>query len=78
MSDPTCRVEAFGSIENTQIYKNTTACVFDRWFLFKKKNVKDLDQEKIVIKVFDANSILRNELIGSCLWLRSLGQPIWD
>eukprot|EP01122_Echinamoeba_exundans_P013557 TRINITY_DN5939_c0_g1_i1.p1 TRINITY_DN5939_c0_g1~~TRINITY_DN5939_c0_g1_i1.p1 ORF type:complete len:1400 (-),score=332.16 TRINITY_DN5939_c0_g1_i1:124-4323(-) len=63
MSDPVCSVEVFGKIQSTKQYKETVSALFDRWFLFEASQGQIAGQ-KLDIKVFDANMVLRNVLIG--------------
>ena len=65
-SDPICYVKCLGQKQHTQVHKKTVGCVFDEVFFFQYKSVgaAELDAGRIEFAVYDANTILRNTLIG--------------
>eukprot|EP00033_Pygsuia_biforma_P002484 GCRY01002754.1.p1 GENE.GCRY01002754.1~~GCRY01002754.1.p1 ORF type:complete len:1277 (-),score=458.89 GCRY01002754.1:265-4095(-) len=65
MSDPICFIKFCGQKQNTAIQKKTCSCTWDHMFFFQC-NLKDeeFNTEKILVSVFDANTVRRNVLIG--------------
>eukprot|EP01156_Anaeramoeba_ignava_P017863 Anaeramoba_ignava/a90184_286.p1 GENE.a90184_286~~a90184_286.p1 ORF type:complete len:1304 (+),score=348.32 a90184_286:131-4042(+) len=65
MSDPVVFVTVDKKKQRTNVYKNTLACTFDHLMFFSFKwQPKDFMTKKILIQVFDSNTIRRNVLIG--------------
>ena len=59
-------VETKGEKKNTSIIKKTLSPFWDQTFVFNKKmSQSEFEKSKVKVSVFDANTILRNELIGS-------------
>eukprot|EP00475_Leptophrys_vorax_P032002 TRINITY_DN4892_c1_g1_i3.p1 TRINITY_DN4892_c1_g1~~TRINITY_DN4892_c1_g1_i3.p1 ORF type:complete len:1239 (+),score=404.15 TRINITY_DN4892_c1_g1_i3:101-3817(+) len=67
MSDPVVRIETLGQKKNTTIKKQTTTCTWDEVVYFSCKDMTEqqIEMEKIRISVYDANTLLRDVLIGA-------------
>jgi len=68
-SDPVVFVEAFGQKGHTQVVPKTLSPVFDDSFSLSVRalDVDDFKEGVVTLSVADSNSVLRNELIGSCV-----------
>ena len=66
-SDPVVYVEAFGQKFNTPVVPKCLSAVFDETFIINARNLDKevFEQGRIWIKVMDADTLTRNDLIGS-------------
>lgn len=66
LSDPFVRVTVAGKRQATEIRRNAINATWDQTFTFQDLDlsVEEYEAELIVLQVFDANIIMRNELIG--------------
>ena len=66
-SDPVVYVDVMGKKQHTKIKKGTLSCVYDDLFFFNFKGLEPEEIEEGVIKVsvFNANKVMRNEMIGA-------------
>ncbi|KAJ5071996.1 c2 calcium-dependent membrane targeting [Anaeramoeba ignava] len=65
MSDPVCFVTVDKKTQKTHVFKNTLSCTFDHLMFFQSKwKPSEFDHKKVLIQVFDSNTIRRNVLIG--------------
>jgi len=65
MADPVCVVKALSKKQSTKIEKNTTSCTWDMMMFFSMKLIeREFFEGKLVITVFDANTVLRDVEIG--------------
>ena len=65
-SDPVVHIEIGGQKQHTEVKQKQTSCVFDDQFFF---DFNDMDRNKmeelsLSVKVYDADMISRNDLIG--------------
>lgn len=69
-SDPVVNVSAFGKSKSTAIFKKTTVCTWDHMFIWDFKLFEEeFKKGKIIVRVFDANTFLRNVEIGMLIVL---------
>mmetsp|Transcript_19366 Transcript_19366/g.41833 ORF Transcript_19366/g.41833 Transcript_19366/m.41833 type:complete len:1136 (-) Transcript_19366:2569-5976(-) len=66
LSDPFVRVTVAGKRQSTEIRREQINATWDQVFMFQdmEMSVKEFENELVVLQVFDANTFLRNELIG--------------
>lgn len=65
MADPVCVVKALTKKQSTKIEKNTTSCTWDMMMFFSMKLIeREFFEGKLVVTVFDANTVLRDVEIG--------------
>eukprot|EP01129_Flabellula_baltica_P015819 TRINITY_DN818_c0_g1_i2.p1 TRINITY_DN818_c0_g1~~TRINITY_DN818_c0_g1_i2.p1 ORF type:complete len:1117 (-),score=284.37 TRINITY_DN818_c0_g1_i2:362-3712(-) len=65
-SDPICFVTIGDESEHTDRFDDVLSCVFDRWFVFNRQfSPKAFKAETVNISVYDANTLFRDEIIGS-------------
>ena len=77
LSDPYVVVSCHGQSQRTEITRNQVNVLWDRMFVFQDVllNKDEFERDNIHIQVFDANVIMRNELIGQF----SFGvQKVWS
>eukprot|EP01084_Bolivina_argentea_P233322 393023_1 len=67
MSDPVVIIEVMNQTKSTEIKTNCINAIFDQvlFFEFKELEKQEINEGKCKISVFDANSMMRNVLIGS-------------
>eukprot|EP00762_Andalucia_godoyi_P001218 ANDGO_04901.mRNA.1 Synaptotagmin-4 len=66
MSDPMVVVRVGDQRQETIAHKKTVSCVWDHHMLFTVNlSEEEFENGKIQIKVYDANTVFRNELIGN-------------
>ena len=65
-SDPYVNIACCGQEQKTVISRNTLHVLWDQVFVFEgiRLNRDEFERESIHIQLFDANTIVRNELIG--------------
>lgn len=66
-SDPMCEIKVMTTKKSTTIHKECLNVIFDEriTFDFRALEPEQLNQGKCVIECYDANVLLKNELIGS-------------
>ncbi|RYY36946.1 hypothetical protein EON62_01410 [archaeon] len=66
-SDPVAYVEVGGQKQHTATHEDATSCVFDHqmFFNFPKVSRAEVEALTVTLSIFDANKLLKNELIGS-------------
>ena len=77
LSDPYVVVSCHGQSQRTEITRDQVNVLWDRMFVFQDVilNKDEFERENIHVQVFDANVIMRNELIGQF----SFGfQKVWS
>lgn len=67
MSDPVIRVSCMGNTQSTQIKKECANCIWDQVLFFEYKGLEaeEILQGKVQLECFDANTIMRDVLIGA-------------
>eukprot|EP01114_Cavostelium_apophysatum_P012665 TRINITY_DN2890_c0_g1_i2.p1 TRINITY_DN2890_c0_g1~~TRINITY_DN2890_c0_g1_i2.p1 ORF type:complete len:2032 (+),score=608.70 TRINITY_DN2890_c0_g1_i2:72-6098(+) len=65
-SDPVCIVRVLNKKQNTSIHHKTTICTWDQLFFFEFSILpEEFLNGKVIVSVFDANTLLRDVEIGS-------------
>lgn len=66
-ADPVVYVEVNGKKQHTTTHHDTTSCVFDEvlFFTLPAMDSAALERQQITVSVFDADTVSRNDLIGS-------------
>ncbi|KAJ8599899.1 hypothetical protein CTAYLR_002819 [Chrysophaeum taylorii] len=66
-SDPVAYVECFGEKVSTKVHPKVLSCVFDELFIINKRGLdkEEFSEGSIRVSVMDADTVTRNDLIGS-------------
>jgi len=66
-SDPVVYVKCLGETQTTEVKEKCLNCVFDELFIINKRDMdkEDFDESLLKLEVMDADSLTRNDLIGS-------------
>jgi len=66
LSDPFVRVTVAGKRQDTDIRRNQISATWDQVFMFQDitMTLEEFEKEIILLEVYDANTFVRNELIG--------------